>query len=114
MYDRNSFKNFISKTDKKIFVKLTADWCGPCQSIKEHVHNWFLEISKSENYICMEINIDESVDLYAMLKTKRLVSGIPTILFYNDDNESYIPDDSISGSNIDDINKFFKSCIIIE
>tara|TARA_B100000900_G_scaffold369621_1_gene347605 strand:+ start:109 stop:450 length:342 start_codon:yes stop_codon:yes gene_type:complete len=111
MYNRNTFKEFISNTDKKIFVKLTASWCGPCQTVKPHIEKWFNDLTTDINIICIEIDIDESVDLYAMLKTKRLVSGIPTILYYNEENCSYIPDDSISGTNTTDIDRFFLSSI---
>ena len=43
---------------------------------------------------CMEIDIDESVDLYAFLRMRKMVNGVPTILFYNQENESIYPDDS--------------------
>ena len=44
-----------------------------------------------------------------MLKSKRMIQGVPVILFYNEENESYIPDDSVSGTDEQMITNFFKS-----
>ncbi len=35
---RSEFKNLIKyNKDKVIFVKYTADWCGPCKSINDEL-----------------------------------------------------------------------------
>jgi hypothetical protein len=57
-----------------------------------------------------EVNIDNSIDFYAFMKQKRMVSGIPVFLFYKAGNTEYIPDDSITGSNPPDIVAFFARC----
>ena len=41
-----------------------------------------------------------------MLKMKRMVNGVPTILCYNSENDSIYPDDSISGTDIAAIQRF--------
>tara|TARA_B100000035_G_scaffold252878_1_gene222204 strand:- start:1097 stop:1441 length:345 start_codon:yes stop_codon:yes gene_type:complete len=89
-----------------IFIKLGATWCKPCELINDVVKNTFEKMP--ENVKCFVVDVDESFDLYAFLKSKRMVQGIPTILCYHQGNESYIPDDSISGTDIDKIYDFFR------
>ena len=105
-YDRNSFLELVKTTDKPIFVKFSATWCKPCKVIKPFVNEVFKSIGNKA--LCLEIDIDDSVDLYAMLKMKRMVNGVPTILYYQPENSTIYPDDSISGTNIDSIKRFFK------
>ena len=104
MYDRHSFAQLVKDSDKTIFVKFSATWCAPCKQIKQFVDKAFGDIQSKA--LCLEIDIDESVDLYAMLKMKRMVNGVPTILCYNSENDSIYPDDSISGTDIAAIQRF--------
>ena len=105
-FDRNSFLELVKITDKPIFVKFSATWCKPCKVIKNFVDELFLTIG--DKALCLEIDIDKSVDLFAMLKMKRMVNGVPTILCYQPDNNTIYPDDSVSGTNTDNIKRFFK------
>ena len=57
---------------------------------------------------CIMVDIDESIDLYGALRSKRQINGIPAILCFNKGNLTYIPDFSVSGSNPDQVNLFFK------
>lgn len=107
-FNRQSFVEHIKSLDTPIFVKLTATWCKPCQEIAPFVKEWFNQLTE-KNIPYIEIDIDESIDLFAMLKSKRMVQGVPVILFYNKENESYIPDDSVSGTDREMITQFFNS-----
>ena len=109
---RETFKGlleFNSKQGKHTILKLTADWCRPCKSIKDLAIQQVANLSERpiESY---EVNIDNSIDFYAFIKQKRMVSGIPVFLFYKAGNTEYIPDDSITGSNPPDIVAFFARC----
>ncbi len=106
MFDRNSFLELVKSTDKPIFIKFSATWCGPCKTIKSLVDDLFK--TYQQHALCMEIDIDESVDLYALLRMRKMVNGVPTILCYHEDNETIYPDDSISGTNKENIERFFK------
>lgn len=105
-FNRNTFLELVKTTNKPIFVKFSATWCKPCKVIKSFVDEMFKAIG--ETALCLEIDIDESVDLFAMLKMKRMVNGVPTILCYQSENTSIYPDDSISGTNTDSIKRFFE------
>jgi len=112
---RESFKGlleFNSKQGKHTILKLTADWCRPCKSIKvlatEQVTNIVMKLERPVE--CYEVNVDDSIDFYAFMKQKRMVNGIPVFLFYKAGNTEYIPDDSVTGANPPDIVAFFARC----
>jgi len=107
-FNRKTFVDYIKSLNTPIFVKLTATWCKPCQQIAPFVKEWFNKLTEN-NIPHIEIDIDESIDLFAMLKSKRMIQGVPVILFYNEENETYIPDDSVSGTDEQMITNFFKS-----
>jgi len=112
---RESFRGlleFNSKQKKHTILKLTADWCRPCKTIKE------LAIDQVDNIVmklecpveCYEVNIDDSLDFYAFMKKHKMVNGIPVFLFYKSGNTEYIPDDSVTGASPPDIVAFFARC----
>ena len=94
-----------------LIVKFGATWCAPCQRIKAQVNQCFVEMPR--NVLCADIDIDESIDLYVGLKSKKMVKGVPTILaFYGDTarDKWYIPDDSVSGGDAGAVASFFQRC----
>jgi thiol-disulfide isomerase/thioredoxin len=105
---RNHFTKLLEKNPGLVIVKLGASWCGPCKIIKPVVDAFFA--SSPDNVICCDIDVDESFDLYAYLKSKKMVNGIPVMLCYKRDNTSFIPDDSITGSDPVQLDAFFKRC----
>ena len=94
---RNVLMELIKNNPGHIVIKLGADWCGPCKRIEEHVNKFFSKCPR--NVVCCDIDIDESFDIYAYLKSKRMVDGVPTILVYSSGNESFIPDHIHSGGD---------------
>ena len=99
--------------DRIIVVKFSAEWCGPCKKIKPLWNEWISIVSS--NIVIVDIDIDESIDLYVKLKAKKMVKGVPTILaFYGDimRDQWYIPDDSVSGGNEGDVKNFMNRCLI--
>jgi thiol-disulfide isomerase/thioredoxin len=111
--DVSEFKNIRSKLNNEmIIIKFSAVWCGPCQKIKARCEEWFAKLP--DNIIIADINIDETMELYMALKKVKMVNGIPAILaFYTkpkEDNLWYIPDDSISGGDLNGVESFFFRC----
>lgn len=107
--DRNDFLKVLENNDKLVIFKFTAEWCKPCQLIKKEVDAHF-EIMKSYSIKCYEVNVDESFDLFAYMKTKKMIKGIPVLMAYKVGSISFAPDDSVVGANLDDINDFFERC----
>ena len=100
-----------AKANQIIIIKFTATWCAPCQRIKSECYEWFAKLPK--NIICADIDIDEHIDLYVARKSKKMVNGIPALLAYYGGKQDnwYIPNDSVSGADINKVNQFFERCV---
>ena len=109
LFDRHTFIEYIRNNKNTVYVRFTASWCNPCQVIKPTIDKWFKHLEENPDYTCITIDIDENIDLFAMLKTRKMVTGIPTILCYNSECDSFVPTDSVSGTHISEINNFFES-----
>lgn len=105
---RDDFLNLLKQNPGLIIVKLGATWCGPCKKIAHIVEAFFA--SSPKNVICADVDVDESIDLYAALKQKRMVNGIPVILLYKRGNITLTPDDSVTGADPVALDAFFKRC----
>lgn len=113
MFDSNNLKELQKQLEPKtlLVIKFTATWCGPCKNIKNITENYVKQFPQSIKFI--EIDIDESIELYAFFKNKKMVNGIPAILaFYPGEKEFfYVPDDSCLGGNIENVTNFFERCL---
>jgi len=107
--DRNYFLQLLNENRGLMIFKYTAGWCKPCQTIKKEVDAHFENIS-SDSVLCFEVDVDECFDLFAYMKTKKMMKGIPTLMAYKKGNNSFVPDDSISGADINEVNAFFERC----
>jgi thioredoxin 1 len=106
--NRQSFFLLLSNNPGLIILKFGAVWCGPCKRIAPVLEGFFA--TSPDNVICADIDVDESFDFYAFLKSKKMVNGIPVILCYKKGNETYIPDDSITGADPAELDAFFRRC----
>jgi thiol:disulfide interchange protein len=106
---REEYLNVIGSNPGLIFVKFGAVWCNPCKVIESDVVERFNNMP--DNVQCYMIDIDTNLDVYAFLKTKKMVSGIPAILCYQHENDSYIPDEIHMGSDKTKLNAFFQRCM---
>lgn len=97
--------------DKILLLKFSAEWCKPCQTVAQLCGDAFGKMP--DNVIIANVDIDESLDLYMMLKKKRMLTGIPCILSWHplqgrDKELWYIPDDSVLSSSQPDHISFFQ------
>ena len=112
----NQFKELLKNIGNKIIiVKFTAEWCNPCKKIQPLVNENFNKLN--ETFVIFEIDIDETMELYYALKTKRMVNGIPSILaYYGNENRDmdkwYLPSDSVIGADENEVKLFFDRCQI--
>lgn len=106
--NRGEFQNLLKVNPGLVIIKLGASWCKPCHQIRPVVEAFFA--SSPPNVVCCDIDVDESFDLYAYFKTKKMVNGIPAILCYKRGNMSFAPDDSVVGSGAQDLSSFFRRC----
>jgi thiol-disulfide isomerase/thioredoxin len=101
----DDFQKVLNENQNKVFIKFSANWCGPCKAIKPIVDQWIPKFPA--DCVFHEIDIDESLELYSFMKTKKMVNGIPAILCYYKDNTNYIPNSQVIGGNPTEVNKFF-------
>lgn len=101
--NRVQFNNLIKNNTGVLVFKLGAEWCGPCNRIKNLVHKCVGQLPSHVTFYA--IDVDDSFDLYAHLKHKKIVTSIPTLLAYNRGSET--PDKVIMGTNMEQIEDFF-------
>jgi thioredoxin-like negative regulator of GroEL len=106
--NRDAFVNLLKHNTGLIILKLGAKWCGPCKNIEHVVHAFFA--TAPTDVICGDIDIDVSFDFYSFLKSKKMVNGIPVMLCYKKGNETFIPDDMVTGAEPIALDRFFKRC----
>lgn len=105
---REHFATLMSNNPGILIFKFTANWCGPCKKIKDYSYKKSNELP--DHITMLEVDVDECFDLYAFLKHKKMVNGIPVLLAYAKGmNEGPIA--SITGANIPDIEAFFNVCV---
>jgi thiol-disulfide isomerase/thioredoxin len=103
--DRATFLKNLAETPNHTVLKLTATWCGPCKAIAEYTRQASLRLPANVDLI--ECDVDDSFDLYASLKQKKMVNGIPVFLFYKNGNATLISDLSVTGADIPALDSFF-------
>lgn len=104
--NRKSFLDYLHNNPGAIVIYLTATWCKPCGKISGPVTELINRVS-CNTILCAKLDVDEYADLFTFLRSRKMVTGIPTILCYFKGNTSFVPDDSVSGSDIPSINSFF-------
>jgi thiol-disulfide isomerase/thioredoxin len=106
--NREAFLTLLQHNPGLIIIKLGAEWCGPCKTVKPAVYGFFG--SSPPEVVCADIDVDKSFDFYSFLKSKKMVNGIPVLLCYKKTNTTYIPDDIVTGSDANQLHQFFTRC----
>lgn len=103
------FAQCLQNNPGAIVIKFGAEWCGPCKQIEAQVYAHMAKMPTE--IMCCVLDIDEegAFDLYAFLKSKRMVNGVPAILCYKKGNLSWVPDDVVVGANVLGIDALFTS-----
>ena len=102
---RDEFVELQKANLSVLIVFFTATWCKPCQTIKSYVNNKLMKAGY--NYLCLDVDVNP--EIYSSFRAKKQVRGIPVLLAFKAENVSFIPNASVSGTNLLEIDAFFKS-----
>ena len=104
--DRGQLVSVLEYNPGVVILKFTADWCTPCKNIHDYVYDKFASLP--DTCVCADLDVDLNFDLYALMKSKKQVRGIPAILAYRKGNVTYAADESVSGSDTSELDYFFR------
>ena len=108
---RNDLMPLLENNPGLLVLKFGAEWCGPCKTIEEDVNKYFNNMPS--NIQCGILDVDDCFDLYAYLKSKKIVNTIPAILCYNKHNLSMIaPDHILMSSDVNELRDFINVCLL--
>lgn len=98
-----------------LILKFGAPWCKPCKMIAPTVDAWFRNLPPDCNIMFREIDIDEELDLYMVLKKHKMVNGVPTMLSFHGTTRPawFIPNDSVVGGDLNAVNLFLQRCLLV-
>ena len=102
--NRQAFYKELDLNESVLIVFITGTNCAPCERAKPYVH----EKMKTLSYRMLWLDRDKDADVYAALRAKKQVKGVPSLLAYQAGNTSLIADCSISGANTNEIDVFFE------
>jgi thiol-disulfide isomerase/thioredoxin len=94
-----AFFSLLQNNPGLIIIKLGAEWCGPCKTIEPLVYELMSKVPATVKCAALDIDEEANFDLYAFLKSKKMVNGVPVILFYKMGNKSWVPNDVVVGAN---------------
>lgn len=108
--NRHQFQTIINKPNISIIIFLNASWCKPCKSFKQYLYNKIGILKHFPQILFFDIDIDnpENIDIYSFLKSKKQVTGVPTLLYFT---ESIYSELCISGDNKRGLDNLFNKVI---
>ena len=106
---KDQFGQALLNNQGAFVVKFGAEWCGPCKKIEPLVHSWMAQFPPTIQGAI--IDIDDNFEIYALLKSKKQVNGVPAILCYKKGNLTAIPDHIVVGADENQVNAFFQTVL---
>ena len=106
---KEDFSKALINNPGILVIKFGAEWCGPCKKIDHLVYEWMSNLPETIQGAI--IDIDDNFELYAFLKSKKQVNGVPVILCYKKGNVTAIPNDVVVGADENQIKIFFAKCM---
>ena len=114
--NREAFFNLLKHNTGLIILKLGATWCGPCKKIAPYVARLNEAYRQKYSFEYIEVDIDQSLDLYAFFKKMKMANGVPTFLTFKKAHYSpdtyYVPYKGISGADPRGLEEFYKASLL--
>ena len=102
--NRQEFYKELDQNNSILIVFVTGSNCAPCERAKPLVE----EKMKTVAYKLIRLDRDRDADIYAALRSKKQIKGVPTLLAFQAGNYTLIADLSVSGANPSAIEEFFE------
>ena len=104
-------KQIIMNNDR-VMVKFSAGWCVPCKMIKTVCEGNFNKMTE-DGVVCLNVDIDDEMDFYMLLKQKKQVTSIPSLCYYYGEKSEdtwFVPREIYAGSKLPEVQGFFDKC----
>ena len=101
-------QNILKENPGVVIIKFSATWCSPCKRVAPHINAAIANLPNT--YKVYFLDIDESLEIYAYFKTKRMVSAIPSMIAWKKGNTTSIPDNMVTSGDTKQIDAFFQKC----
>tara|TARA_B110001469_G_C9646609_1_gene327106 strand:+ start:3330 stop:3701 length:372 start_codon:yes stop_codon:yes gene_type:complete len=108
--NRDDFLTILNENKGIIIIKFGAEWCSPCGVISPYIEQYVSSLS--DTFTLYDLDIDDNFEIYAYLKSKKMVTGIPTLLAYYKGNFTFASNECVSGINETHYKTFFERCLI--
>jgi len=109
--NKTEFLQVIKDNNKTVVFKFSSDWCGPCKKISPDIDLFKESILNNKDIVWFDIDVDNSIEVFGMLKTKRIINGVPAVLVYFKKNDTIYPDEFVLGSSKDDLYDLFSKIL---
>lgn len=106
---KDNFVNALANNKGALVIKFGAEWCGPCKKIEPLVSEWMNQLPPTIQGAV--IDVDDNFELYALLKSKKQINGVPAILCYKKGNLTIVPDHIVVGADEVQVKFFFQQCL---
>lgn len=115
--NREDLQKHLESTEfETTIIKLTASWCGPCKKIAPFVSTLNAHYKPMVSFEYIEVDVDESMDLYAMFKKMKMANGVPTFLSFKkakyNPSTYYVPFQGFSGANPQALEQFYRASLL--
>ena len=95
---------------RMVVIKAGAPWCAPCRACNPAWQEGAQRLARL-GAVCFDICVDDSIDLYAVLKRKRIVSKLPSFAaFLHSPGCAEIPAADIVCVGAGDLQSFIAGC----
>jgi thioredoxin-like negative regulator of GroEL len=106
--NREVFQEILDNNQGIILLKFGATWCQPCKVISPFITSMIEKLPPI--FTIYDLDIDDNFEIYAYLKSKKMVIGVPVMLAYYKENKSFASNESVSGTNQEGYKQFFNKC----
>ena len=107
---RQDFLKRLESNPGRLIFKFGAGWCGPCKMVMPQCEHWMRQLP-SNRFSFIPVDVEDSFEVYAMLRSKKIVTSVPTMVCYKQGNTNPIaPDYVVIGADVKQVNHFFQQC----